>query len=133
MEFREFCLSLPLAEETTPFDEDTLVYKIGGKMFTYTGMADFRFFNVKADPVQIPDLMDRYPEIGPPIHMAKGNWVSVDAQGDLPVDFMHGMIRESFRLVINGMTKKQRTEILSAIDHAGRTGGEKPIVSLWPK
>ncbi len=120
MEFREFCLSLPLAEETTPFDEDTLVYKIGGKMFAYTGMAGFRLFNVKADPLRIPELMDRYPEIGDPVHMAKGHWVSVDTQGDLPGDFIREMIRNSFRLVIGGMTKKQRTEILSAIEEAGR-------------
>ena len=31
--FRDYCLSLPMAEETTPFDETTLVYKVGGKMF----------------------------------------------------------------------------------------------------
>lgn len=117
--FRKFCLSLPLAEETTPFDENTLVYKIGGKMFAYAGMAGFRFFNVKADPVRIPELMDRYSEIGPPVHMAKGHWVSVDTHGDLPEDYMRGMIKDSFRRVIDGMTKKQRTEILSAIEQAG--------------
>ena len=31
LSFRDYCLSLPLTEETTPFDETTLVYKIGGK------------------------------------------------------------------------------------------------------
>ena len=30
--FRDYCLSLPLTEECTPFDETTLVYKVGGKM-----------------------------------------------------------------------------------------------------
>ncbi len=119
MEFREFCLSLPLAEETTPFDEDTLVYKIGGKMFAYTGMAGFRLFNVKAEQHAIPELMDRYPEIGDPVHMARGHWVSVDTGGDLPDDFVRDMIRTSYRLVIAGMTKKQRTEILSAVEQVG--------------
>ena len=33
LSFRDYCLSLPLTEETTPFDETTLVYKIGGKMY----------------------------------------------------------------------------------------------------
>ena len=116
--FREFCLSLPPAEECMPFDEDTLVYKIGGKMFAFADMTDFRFFNVKTDPVLIPELMDRYAEIGPPVHMAKGHWISVNAQGDLPMAFMQGLIRESFRLEIDGMTKKQRAEILSAIDQS---------------
>lgn len=116
IEFRDFCLSLPLAEEATPFDEDTLVYKIGGKMFTYTGMSDFGRFNVKADPQHIPELIERYREIGPPIHMAKGHWVSVDTKGNLPDSFIKEMIHTSYSLVINGMTKKQQAEILAAID-----------------
>jgi len=32
-EFRDFCLSLPGSEESFPFDEQTLVFKVGGKMF----------------------------------------------------------------------------------------------------
>ena len=39
--FRDYCLSLPMAEETTPFDETTLVYKVGGKMFACADMAEF--------------------------------------------------------------------------------------------
>ena len=39
LELREYCLALPLAEETTPFDETTLVYKVAGKMFLLTDMA----------------------------------------------------------------------------------------------
>ena len=27
LEFRDYCLSLPMTEESTPFDETTLVYK----------------------------------------------------------------------------------------------------------
>lgn len=119
IEFREFCLSLPLAQETTPFDEDTLVYKIGGKMFAYAGMAGFRLFNVKADPMQILSLMDSYHEIGDPVHMARGHWVSVDAQGDLTDGFVRDLIKDSFRRVIAGMPKKQRTEILMDIERAG--------------
>ena len=36
--FRDYCLSLPLTEECTPFDETTLVYKVGGKMYAYADM-----------------------------------------------------------------------------------------------
>ena len=43
LELRRYCLSLPLAEECTPFDETTLVFKIGGKMFCYTDMVEFRW------------------------------------------------------------------------------------------
>ena len=36
-ELREYCLSVKGATECMPFDEDTLVFKVMGKMFTYTG------------------------------------------------------------------------------------------------
>ena len=41
LEYRDYCLSLPFVEESTPFDETTLVFKVGGRMFTYAGMEDF--------------------------------------------------------------------------------------------
>ena len=40
LEYRDYCLSLPFVEESTPFDETTLVFKVGGRMFTYAGMED---------------------------------------------------------------------------------------------
>lgn len=118
IEFRDFCLSLPLAEETTPFDEDTLVYKIGGKMFVYTSISKFEWMCMKAGPSEIPELTERYPEIGPPVHMSKGHWISVSTFGDLPDSFIRELISTSYDLVIKGMTKKQRAEILAAAEEA---------------
>ena len=34
--FREYCLSKPNATEGTPFGPDTLVFKVGGKIFAIT-------------------------------------------------------------------------------------------------
>ena len=52
-ELREYCLSVKGATECMPFDEDTLVFKVMGKMFTYTGLrpknAEF-WANMKWDP-----------------------------------------------------------------------------------
>ena len=115
LEFREFCISLPLVEETTPFDEDTLVYKIGGKMFVYTSISEFRYMCLKADPEQIPDLIDRHAEIGPPVHMSKKHWISVVTGGDLPDEFIRSLIRDSYRLVIEAMPKKKRNGIMDEI------------------
>ena len=35
---RDFCLSLPGATECFPFDENVLVFKVGGKMFLFTDL-----------------------------------------------------------------------------------------------
>ena len=45
LSFRDYCLSLPLTEESTPFDETTLVYKVAGKMFLLADMTDGRAVN----------------------------------------------------------------------------------------
>lgn len=37
-EFREYCLAVKGAEECMPFDNQTLVYKVMGKMFTYVSL-----------------------------------------------------------------------------------------------
>ena len=74
LELREYCLALPLAEETTPFDEMTLVYKVAGKMFLLTDMADFRWINVKCDPDRAVELRDRYAEVKEGYHMNKRHW-----------------------------------------------------------
>ena len=50
LEFRDYCLSLPFTEESTPFDETTLVYKVGGKMYACADMVGFGHFAVKCDP-----------------------------------------------------------------------------------
>ena len=60
LEYRDYCLSLPFVEESTPFDETTLVFKVGGRMFTYAGMEDFRRLAVKCDPDEAVGLRERY-------------------------------------------------------------------------
>lgn len=117
MDFRDFCLSLPLTEETTPFDEDTLVYKIGGKMYVYTSMSEFTHICIKCDPDRITDLCERYPEVGPPIHMSNKHWISVAMEGDLNDSFIKELLSDSYDLVVEGITPKaKKLEIKAAIE-----------------
>ena len=47
-QLRDYCLSKTGAEETLPFGPDTLVYKVGGKIFLLTGLDNEGLrFNVK--------------------------------------------------------------------------------------
>lgn len=119
IEFRDFCLSIPLTEETTPFDEDTLVFKIGGKIYAYTSISRFTWICLKAGPEEIPDLRERYPEIGLPRNMNKDHWISVDTDGDLPDGFIKDLVRRSYSLVIEGMAKSKRAELLAALEEYG--------------
>ncbi len=52
LEYRDYCLSLPFVEESTPFDETTLVFKVGGRMFTYAVMEFCRRLAVMCYPYE---------------------------------------------------------------------------------
>ena len=41
--FREYCLSFRGVTEELPFDEDTLVFKVMGKMFAICNIVEFKF------------------------------------------------------------------------------------------
>lgn len=126
LEFRDYCLSLPLTEETTPFDEDVLVYKIGGKMYVYVSMSHFERLTLKCAPERIAELTERHPEIGPPIHMAKGHWISVYLHGDLRDSFIKELIRDSYHLVVEGITPKaKKLEVKAAIEEFVRQENEE--------
>lgn len=120
LSFRDYCLSLPLAEESTPFDETTLVYKIGGRMFACADMADFAWVAVKCDPDEAVLLRERYPEVEPAYHFNKKHWNGIRTDSDLPDTFIRAQIRNSYLLVLAGITPRARREELRAyIEKAG--------------
>lgn len=112
IEFRDYCLSLPWAEECLPFDDNTLVYKVGGKMFALAGMNDFRFFNVKCRPELAIELRERYAEVVPAFHCNKKHWNSVMVDGDLNEEFMRRQIRDSYDLVLASLPASKRKLLL---------------------
>ena len=104
LELRTYCLSFPESEETTPFDETTLVYKVAGKMFAMTDMIHADHVALKCDPSLALDLREEYPDIDAAYHMNKRHWNSVRLDGDLPAAFIRKMVRDSYLLVIGGMS-----------------------------
>ncbi len=106
IEYRDYCLSLEGATECTPFDEDTLVFKVGGKMFSYASMGDFRWFNVKCDPARAIELRELFPDsVLPGYHASKVHWNTVRTDGDLPADFLREQIRGSYDLIVAKLPK----------------------------
>lgn len=119
--FRDYCLSLPMSEETTPFDETTLVYKVGGKMFALADMVDFTCVAVKCDPERAIALRERYPEVTPGVHLNKRHWNDVRTDSDLPDRFIREQIRNSYMLVLrqNVTPKSLRDELLAYVEQHG--------------
>jgi predicted DNA-binding protein (MmcQ/YjbR family) len=114
-EFRDFCLSMPAATECTPFDEDTLVFKVAGKMFAYAGMADFRWFNAKCDPDLAVELRERHPEVLPGYHTSTLHWNTVRVDGNLSGEFLRDQIRNSYHLVISKLPRAAKEALIAEI------------------
>ena len=126
IDFREYALSLPLVEECTPFDETTLVYKIGGRMFACADMEEFDHVTVKHDPDEGEALRDRYAEITPAFHFNKRYWSSLSVGGDLPDALIRSLIRSSYFYTLrNTVTPKRlREELMRQIEAEMKAEGE---------
>lgn len=121
VEFREFCLSLPEVEECLPFDEVTLVFKVGGRMFAVVGLDNPIGFVVKCDPERALALRDRYPQVKAAFHFNKRHWNSVRFEGQLSDKQLQQEIRHSYLLVVqqNVTPKARRIALLEQIAREG--------------
>jgi len=110
-ELRDYCLQKNQVTEGFPFGEDTLVFKVGGKLFLLIGLEEGNRFNVKCDPELAIELRERYPEVKPGYHMNKAHWNTVYMDGNLTYKQICDMIDHSYRQVIKSLPKKLQAEI----------------------
>lgn len=107
----EYCLSKPHSEETFPFDDVTLVMKVGGKMFALISLdGDFRV-SLKANPERVIDLQERYTEIEPGYHLSKKHWITVNVRGAITDQLLKEITDDSYSLIFNSLTKKIKDEL----------------------
>ncbi|MDB5032368.1 MmcQ/YjbR family DNA-binding protein [Mucilaginibacter sp.] len=111
-DLRDYCLQKPGATEGFPFGEETLVFKVGGKIFLITGLDDGDRFNVKCDPELAIELRERYTEVQPGYHMNKKMWNTVFMNGALTRKQLLEMIDHSYDLIFQSLPKKTQTEII---------------------
>jgi predicted DNA-binding protein (MmcQ/YjbR family) len=106
--YREYCLSKPGVTEDFPFDEKTLVFKVCGKMFALLDVDFFESVNLKCDPEKAQELRASYTSIKPAYHMNKKHWNTVENDGSIEDGFLLQMTDDSYDLVIQKLTKKER-------------------------
>ncbi|HEX4665425.1 MAG TPA: MmcQ/YjbR family DNA-binding protein [Chthoniobacterales bacterium] len=107
-DFREYCLTKGNATESTPFGEDTLVFKVGGKIFALASLEEVPpRVNLKCDPERALDLRDRYEDVHPGYHMNKKHWNTVVLSGRMPAAEVRQMIDHSYELVSARLRKKR--------------------------
>lgn len=115
-QYRDYCLSKKAVTEHFPFDNDTLVFKVLGKMFALASLKKWEegnaFVNLKCDPDYAIELRAEYDSIQPGYHMHKKQWNSVYIHnGDLSPKLIKDLIDHSYTMVVKGLPKKLRENI----------------------
>lgn len=108
---REYCVSKPGVTESFPFGEDTLVFKVGDKIFLLTSLAKPESFNAKCDPEKAVALREQYAQIVPGYHMNKKHWNTVYYNQSLSESLLQELIDDSYQLVFSTLPKAIQSRI----------------------
>jgi predicted DNA-binding protein (MmcQ/YjbR family) len=110
-QFRSYCLAKRGVTEEFPFGEETLVYKVMGKMFALADVTLFESINLKCDPELAAELREQYPAVQPGYHMNKKHWNTVLMDGSLPDKLVKTWIDNSYNLVVASLPAKVKAEL----------------------
>lgn len=110
-EYRNYCIQKKGVTEGFPFDNNTLVFKVMGKMFALANVEGFGSINLKCDPEKAIQLRERYHCVEPGYHMSKKHWNTVTVDADATDEEIYGWIDNSYNLVVSSLTKKLQAEL----------------------
>ena len=107
-ELRAWCLSLPGAEETFPFEPGCSVFKAAnGKMFadsvTTTEPLDV---SVKCEPELGEALRRDFEAIVEGYHLNKRHWITITLNADVPDERVKALVQDSYDLVKPGTRQR---------------------------
>ncbi|MDG1062978.1 MAG: MmcQ/YjbR family DNA-binding protein [Flavobacteriaceae bacterium] len=112
-QLRAYCLAKKAVTESFPFDADTLVFKVGDKMFALFALDAYPLrINLKCAPEIALELRVQYDGLVlPGYHMNKAHWNTIEVRPPLnPKDLMQ-WIDDSYDLVVARLPKNQRQKL----------------------
>ena len=109
---RKYCCAKKGVIEDFPFDFETLVFKVGTRMFALTNIKSKELrINLKCDPFLSTGLREKYKAVQPGYHMNKRHWNTVYIDGEIPDKEILQLIDHSYDLVFKGLKKSVREDI----------------------
>ena len=110
---RSYCLNKPGTIEDLPFDEHTLVFKVGGKIFAITGLENPELrVNLKCDPDRAQELREQFSCVLPGYHMNKKHWNTVVFEtGELSDAELKELVDHSYDLIVAKLPSKIRNTL----------------------
>ncbi|MGE5364619.1 MAG: MmcQ/YjbR family DNA-binding protein [Bacteroidota bacterium] len=113
---RLYCLKKEFTDEAFPFDENTLVLRVFGKMFVLTDIAEHPLrINLKCDPEEVIELQEKYDSVLPGYHMNKKYWITVILDNSISDKELYSWIDNSYNQVLMKVAKKDKDKFLQNI------------------
>jgi predicted DNA-binding protein (MmcQ/YjbR family) len=105
-------MALPGAVEEFPFSEGLSVFKVAGKIFAISPLAERPLHvSLKCEPELAEQLRATYPAVTPGYHLNKRHWNTVTVDGSVPDATVRDMIEDSYDLVVAALSKKKQREL----------------------
>jgi len=96
-----------------PFNNDVMVFKVMNKMFGFI-MLDKKPLQIvlKSDPQDAIGYREIYKCVTEGYHMNKKHWITITIDGTMKDEILNDIIDESYALVVNKLTKKEKNKLL---------------------
>jgi predicted DNA-binding protein (MmcQ/YjbR family) len=115
-QLQDYCLSKKCVTEEFPFDANTLVFKVLGKIFVIAPLDRWEkveaSITLKCDPDYTLELREHYKSIHPGPYVSNKHWNTVDIyKGQIQHQMLLQLIDHSYDMVVKGMPKKLREQL----------------------
>jgi predicted DNA-binding protein (MmcQ/YjbR family) len=112
---RGWLLAKPGSVATYPFGPQPLVVKVGDKMFALVSEGATPLdVSLKCEPAHAQFLRDTFPAVQPGYHLNKEHWNTITLDGSIAEEGIRAMIDESYRLVVQGLSRADRRRLEQA-------------------
>ena len=114
---RNYCSRKKGVTEDFPFNDVTMVIKVGSKMFALISLNEQPLrMNLKCDPFAAEQLRQMYTSILPGYYMNKRHWNTIVLNGSIQDKIIFKMIDDSYELIFAKLRKKEKEVIKKSRD-----------------
>jgi predicted DNA-binding protein (MmcQ/YjbR family) len=107
--FRDLCLSFPGATETMQWN--SLVFKVGGKMFAVVPLEPAeRILSFKCSPENFNELSET-PGCVPAPYLARAQWIALESDHNLRSSQVADLLKDAYGQIYAKLPKKVKLQI----------------------
>lgn len=110
---REYCLSKPWVTEDMPFGPEYVTFRVGEKIFCGLALVRGNIVQLKWNPDEFDDIIERYPYVHQAWHWHKRHMIQFDFdEAPIPDAVAHSLIDRAYEYVFGKLPKKTRANLV---------------------